>query len=245
MSVGNFPFRDPQVESVLNRLHKQAAADKWKIARRVPLLAWAVARQRLYDRRFEYSFFHDLYIPVSREQGAMLYLLARAIGARRIVEFGSSFGISTIYLAAAARETGGEVFGSELEPSKHAEATKNISEANLSKYANVLLGDAHETFRSIPAPIDLVLLDGWKAMYISVLEVLKPKLRNGAVVLADNIFTFKKVLRPFVDYMQSGENGFVSTTLQISDGFEFSLFTADNRASGKSRESPALLAASK
>lgn len=226
MSVGNLPFRDPQVEAVLNRLHKQAAADKWKIARRMPLVAWAAARKRLYDPKFEYSFFHDLYIPVSREQGAMLYLIARAIEARRIVEFGSSFGISTIYLAAAARETGGEVFGSELEPSKHAQATKNIAEANLSAHADVLLGDARETFRSIPAPIDLVLLDGWKAMYIPVIEILKPKLRNGAIVLSDNIFTFKKVLQPFVDYMQSGENGFVSTTLRISDGFEFSVFSA-------------------
>lgn len=224
MSVGNLPFRDPRVEAVLDRLHKQAAADKWKIARRIPLLAWAAARKRLYDRKFEYSFFHDLYIPISREQGAMLYLLARAIAARRIVEFGSSFGISTIYLAAAARENGGEVIGSELEPSKHERAMKNIAECGLSSYANVLLGDARDTFKSIAGPIDLVLLDGWKAMYIPVIEILKPKLRHGAMVLSDNIFTFKKVLQPFVEYMQSGENGFASTTLRISDGFEVSVF---------------------
>jgi len=226
MSVGNFPFRDPQIEQVLNRLHKQAAADKWKMASRIPMLALAAARKRLYDREFEYNFFHDLYIPVSREQGAMLYLLARAIDAHRIVEFGSSFGISAIYLAAAARENGGEVIGSELEPAKHEEATKNIAEAGLSSYANVLLGDARETFKSVSAPVDLVLLDGWKAMYIPIIEILKPKLRDRAVVLADNIFTFKKVLRPFVDYMQSGSNGFASTTLRISDGFELSVFQA-------------------
>lgn len=227
MSVGNLPFRDPKVEAVLNRLHRQAAADKWKIASRMPLVAWAALRKRLYDRKFEHRFFHDLYIPISPEQGAMLYLLARAIEARRIVEFGSSFGISTIYLAAAARENGGEVIGSEFEPSKHEQATKNIAEAGLANYANVIFGDARETFRAIAAPIDLVLLDGWKAMYIPVIEILKPKLRNGAVVMADNIFTFKKVLRPFVDYMQSGENGFASTTLRISDGFELSVFSAN------------------
>jgi predicted O-methyltransferase YrrM len=230
MSVGNLPFRDPKVEVVLNRLHKQAAADTWKIASRMPLVIWATLRKRLYDRKFEHRFFHDLYIPISREQGAMLYLLARAIEARRIVEFGSSFGISTIYLAAAARENGGEVIGSEFEASKHEQATKNIAEAGLADYANVIFGDARETFKSIAAPIDLVLLDGWKAMYIPVIEILKPKLRNGAVVLSDNIFTFKKVLRPFVDYMQSGKNGFASTTLRISDGFEFSVFVANNSA---------------
>jgi predicted O-methyltransferase YrrM len=227
MSVGNLPFRDRRVADVLNRLHKQAAADKWKIARRIPLLALAAARKRLYDPKFEYSFFHDLYIPISREQGAMLYLLARAINARTIVEFGSSFGISTIYLAAAARDNSGQVIGSELEPSKHTQATKNIAEAGLSDYTNILLGDARQTFQSIDLPIDLVLLDGWKAMYIPVIEILKPRLRNGALVLADNIFTFKKVLRPFVDYMQSGQNGFASTTLRISDGFELAVFGAE------------------
>ena len=224
MSVGNLPFRDPRVETLLNRLHAEAAADKWKIARRMPLLALAAARKRLYHRDFEYKFFHDLYIPVSREQGAMLYLMARAIHARRIVEFGSSFGISTIYLAAAARDNGGEVIGSELEPSKHGQATDNLAEAGLSSYAKILPGDARQTFQSIEPPVDLVLLDGWKAMYLPILEVLKPKLRSGAVVLADNIFTFKRVLQPFVDYMQSGDSGFASTTLRISDGFEFSVF---------------------
>jgi predicted O-methyltransferase YrrM len=184
MSVGNLPFRDPRIEAVLNRLHRQAAADKWKIARRVPLLAWAAARKKLQDKSFEYNFFHDLYIPVSREQGAMLYLIARAINARRIVEFGSSFGISAIYLAAAARDNGGELIGSEMEPSKHAQATKNIEDAGLSGYAKILPGDARETFSSIAGPVDLVLLDGWKAMYIPVIEILKPKLRSGAIVLA-------------------------------------------------------------
>lgn len=227
MSVGNLPFRDPAIESVLNRLHGEANADWRKIAMRIPMLGLAAARGRLNDSRFEHSFFHDLYIPVSREQGAMLYLLARAIGARRIVEFGSSFGISTIYLAAAIRDNGeGEVLGSELEPAKHATATRNLEEAGLSSYAEILLGDARDTFHSIPSPVDLVLLDGWKSMYIPIVELLKPKLREGAIVLADNIFTFKKILRPFVEHMQSGKNGFLSTTLRISDGFELSIFTS-------------------
>jgi predicted O-methyltransferase YrrM len=229
MSVGKLPVRDERIEAVLNRLHKQARRDPWKIAARVPLLAWAAARKRLYDPKFEHKFFHDLYIPVSREQGAMLYLVARAIRARRIVEFGTSFGISTIYLAAAIRDNGGgEVIGSEFERSKYDRATRNIEEAGLSPYANILLGDALQTFQAIPAPIDLVLLDGWKAMYIPVTELLKPKLRDGAVVLADNIFTFKRILRPFVEYVQSGKNGFLSTTLRISDGFELSVFIRDS-----------------
>lgn len=230
MSVGNLPFRDPAVERVLDRLHNEARADWRKIAMRVPVLALAAARGRLNDSLFEHKFFHDLYIPVSREQGAMLYLLARAIGAQRIVEFGSSFGISTIYLAAAVRDNGGgEVIGSELEPVKCETALRNIDEAGLSDYARIPLGDARQTFQSVPSPVDVVLLDGWKSMYVPIIKLLKPKLREGAIVLGDNIFTFKRTLRPFVEYMQSGQNGFLSTTLRISDGFEFSVFTLGSR----------------
>ncbi|HWG60036.1 MAG TPA: class I SAM-dependent methyltransferase [Candidatus Acidoferrales bacterium] len=215
---------DSRVQRVLDRLHGEARADKWKFAWRMPMLAWAALRKRTGDPAFEHAFFHDVYIPVSREQGAMLYLLARGTGARRVVEFGSSFGISTIYLAAAVRDNGGgEVIGSELEPAKHARATENIEEAGLSAYARVLPGDAQATFRNIEAPIDLLLLDGWKGLYLPILQLLAPKLRPGAFVLADNIFTFRKSLRPFVEYVQSGRNGFVSTTLHVSDGFELSV----------------------
>ncbi len=100
----------------------------------------------------------------------------------------------------------------------------HLEEAGLGDIADVRLGDALETLREVPEPIDLVLIDGWKDLYLPVLELLKPRLRPGAVVLGDNIYTFKKSLQPYVDYVQSGENGFVSTTLQLSDGFEYSVY---------------------
>ena len=166
------------------------------------------------------------YVPVTRSQGQMLYLIARSLDARRIVEFGTSFGISTLYLAAAVKDNGGGVvIGSELEPTKHEQAEKNMREAGLEAFTDIRLGDAFQTFVGIEAPIDLVLLDGWKDGYLPVLKLLQPKLRQRAIVLADNIFMFKKALRPYVDYVQSGTNGFVSSTLEISDGFELSVFT--------------------
>jgi predicted O-methyltransferase YrrM len=167
--------------------------------------------------------FKDVYIPISREQGRFLYLTAVAMGARRIVEFGTSFGVSTIYAAAAARDTGGEVIGSELEPSKHERALANLAEAGLADVVEVRLGDAMETLRGVPAPIDLVLLDGWNDLYLPVLQLLEPKLRPGSVVLADNIKTFRRSLAPYVEYVQSGRQGFRSVTLPLKDGFEFSV----------------------
>ena len=122
------------------------------------------------------------------------------------------------------KRQGGVVIGSELEPSKHARAVANLKEAGLDEIAEVRLGDALQTLRELPEPIDLVLLDGWKDLYLPVLDLVRPRLRKGAVVLADNIFTFRKSLRPYVEHMQSDANGFESTTLRISDGFEFSVY---------------------
>jgi predicted O-methyltransferase YrrM len=229
--ASQYPFQHLKIAAVLDRLHDAAKADKWKLARRATRFLWFFLNPRETDNRLMHVLFHDVYIPVSREQGALLYLIVRAINARRVVEFGSSFGISTIYLTTAVMDnmqsnpgTFGQVIGSELEPHKHAVATQNLEVAGLSDIAKILLGDAMERFQTVEAPVDLVLLDGWKELYLPVVKLLKPKLRPGAVVMSDNIFTFKRALRPFLEYMQSGKNGFVSSTLRISDGFEFSVF---------------------
>ena len=216
--------REP-TRSVLARLHAKARGDRWKFVGLLPRLAAGWARGRSFSEIVTPEAMKDVFIPVSAEQGRLLYLTARAIGARTLVEFGTSFGISTIYLAAALADNGGgRVFGSEIEAGKHARAQEHLAEAGLAGLAEVRLGDARETLATVPGPVDLVLLDGWKDLYLPVLGLLEPKLRPGAVVLADNIFTFRKDLRPYVEHVQSGEHGFVSTTLRISDGFEYSVY---------------------
>lgn len=217
---------DPKVRGVLDRLHQAARGDMLKF---VPIAA-ALGASKLFGRRMEAAaqatLFKDVYIPINRSQGELLYLLARSIGAKRIVEFGTSFGISTLYLAAAVRDGGGggRVIGTELEPRKRDAALRHLEEAGLSEVSEVRLGDARETLQDVPGPVDLVLLDGWKDLYLPILDLMRPKLRRGSLVLADNIFTFKKSLRPYVEHVQSEDSGFRSTTLPLSDGFELSLF---------------------
>jgi predicted O-methyltransferase YrrM len=216
----------PSVARTLDRLHRRARADLLRIALVAPfVIPDLLGLRRPDDDRLSHRM-RSAYIPVSRSQGQMLYLIARTIDARRIVEFGTSFGISTLYLAAAVKDNGGGVVvGSELEPSKHAKANEHLREAGLDGFTDVRLGDALVTLADVEAPVDMVLLDGWKDTYLPVLKLLQPKLRLRAVVLADNIFTFKRSLRPYVEYVQCGANGFVSSTLDISDGFELSVFT--------------------
>lgn len=140
------------------------------------------------DYRALYSSMKHFHLAVSRETGTMLYMLARAIRARSIVEFGTSFGISTIHLAAALQDNGGgRLIGTEFEPSKVAHARKNVAAAGLSHLVEVREGDALETLaHGLPDLIDFVLLDGAKPLYMKVLSLLEPYLREGALIVADN-----------------------------------------------------------
>jgi predicted O-methyltransferase YrrM len=217
-------LEDPRVARTLDRLHRAARRDWFFFARHLPLMARLIlSREGAAPSAEQARLLKDVYIPLSRAQGRFLYLVARSIGARRLVEFGTSFGVSTIYAAAAARDTGGYVIGSELEPGKHQAAIANLAAAGLADFAEVRLGDAMQTLRDVPGPVDLVLLDGWKELYLPVLQMLEPKLRPGAVVLADNIKTFRRALAGYVDYVQSARSGFASVTLPLKDGFEYSV----------------------
>lgn len=215
-----------QVQKVLGRLYESARGDRYRLFRLSPKLILGRLRGTRLDAILSPSDLKDIYLPISREQGEFLYLTARASKARRIVEFGTSFGISTIYLASAVKDNGGGVvIGTELEPSKRERAMANFEEAGLGDVVEVRLGDALETLRDLPEPIDMVLLDGWKDLYLPVLELVKPRLRHGSLVLADNVISFKKSLRSYLEHVKSGKNGFQSTTLKMADGFEYSVYT--------------------
>ncbi|MCE9524385.1 MAG: class I SAM-dependent methyltransferase [Alphaproteobacteria bacterium] len=213
---------DPKISSTLKDLHRRAKGDRWIFLRALPAVAIAaLSGGEIFDAAAPYL--KNAYIPVDPDQGALLYLTARAIGARNIVEFGTSFGISTIYLAAAARLNDGHVTGTELESKKVNAARANVARAGLAQFVDVLEGDAMKTLANIDQPIDLLLLDGWKDIYLPMIKMLTPKMRAGAVVLADNIFTFKKTLAPYVHHMKDRANGFESVTLPLGHGMEYSV----------------------
>lgn len=149
-------------------------------------------RERLMQSKTEYLDFYgrlkDLWLPVSREAGALLYMLARSSGARSIVEFGTSFGISTLHLAAALRDNGGgRLITSEFEPSKIARARQNLADGGLIDLVEIREGDALKTLSGdLPETIDLLLLDGAKSLYREVLDLVEDRLSPGALIVADN-----------------------------------------------------------
>jgi predicted O-methyltransferase YrrM len=135
-----------------------------------------------------YGMLKDLWLPVTRETGKLLYMLARGTGARNIVEFGTSFGISTLHLAAALRDNGGgRIITSEFEPSKVARARTHLVEGGVADLVEIREGDALKTLGvDLPETIDLLLLDGAKPLYPDILRLVESRLKPGALIVADN-----------------------------------------------------------
>lgn len=176
---------------LLDRLFDEAAASRRDIDAAFADLSDA-AQARLMRSKTDYR---DLYgrlknvpLPVSRTTGTLLYMLARSFGARTIVEFGTSFGISTLHLAAALKDNGGgRLITTEFEPSKAARARDHLAAGGLSDLVEIREGDALQTLRvDLPETIDLVLLDGAKGLYPDILSLVESRLRPGAFIVADN-----------------------------------------------------------
>jgi len=173
------------------------------------------------DYREFYTRMKDAHLAVSRETAALLYMLARSTGARTIVEFGTSFGISTLHLAAALRDNGGgRLITSEFEPSKVAHARENFAAGGLADLIEIREGDALETLaRDLPDQIDLLLLDGAKGLYPAVLGLVEDRLRPGAFILADNADWspeyLARVRSPAHGYMSTPFAGDVELSMRV------------------------------
>jgi len=180
-------------------------------------------RTRLMRSKTDYLDFYgrlkDLPLAVSRETGVLLYMLARGCGARTIVEFGTSFGISTLHLAAALRDNGGgRLITSEFEPSKVARARDHLTAGGLIDLVEIRVGDALKTLSvDLPETVDLLLLDGAKALYPEILSLVESRLRPGAFIVADNA----DLSPDYLARVRSPANGYMSTP--FADDVELSM----------------------
>lgn len=180
-------------------------------------------RERLMRSKTEYLDLYnrmkDLWLPVSRETGRLLYMLARSCRARTIVEFGTSFGISTLHLAAALRDNGGgRLITTEFEPAKVARAREHLSAGGVIDLVEIREGDALKTLGTdLPTTIDLLLLDGAKSLYPEILALVESRLRPGALVVADNA----DYSPDYLERVRAASGGYVS--VPFADDVELSM----------------------
>lgn len=210
----------PRVRAVLDRLFARAELDE-----QAPISGSSHPSLAGEDARERAEALQDVLMPISAAGGDLLYALVRSARPATVVEFGTSFGLSTIYLAAAVADNGtGRVVSTELSAHKVATARENLAEAGLDGVVDVLEGDALETLADVEAPIGLVLLDGWKDLYVPVLQSLEPRLAPGAIVVADDS-SFPS-MAPYLQYVRDPTNGYVSVDFPVEDGMELSCRTA-------------------
>jgi predicted O-methyltransferase YrrM len=208
----------PPVRPVLDRLFQAADHDD---ARRAALHDRRPEGFAGLSAREQADAFAELYIPVSPEGGRLLYTLIRAGRPSTVVEFGTSFGISTIHLAAAVRDNGtGRVVSTELSAAKVARARANLAEAGLADVVTVLEGDALQTLAGLPGPVGFVLLDGWKNLYLPVLRLLEPGLPPGALVVADDTISMAAQMADYLAYVRDPARGYLSVSFPDGDGLE-------------------------
>jgi predicted O-methyltransferase YrrM len=197
---------------LLDRLFEEADASEAELETAAAALS-DEELARLMRSKTEYRDFYgrlkNMPLAVSRETGALLYMLARSSRARMIVEFGTSFGISTLHLAAALRDNGGgRLITSEFEPSKAARARHNLTAGGLIDLVEIREGDALQTLSiDLPDTIDLLLLDGAKSLYPEILSLVESRLRPGAVIVADNADHSPEYLA----HVRAPANGYMST----------------------------------
>jgi len=163
---------------------------------------------------------------ITRDTGRLLWIVINATRATRIVEVGTSNAFSTIWLADAARATGGRVTTLELNPDKIALARRNLASAGLTGFVDIIEGKAAETLASLPGPFDLVFLDADRPSYLTYLELVVPKLRAGGLLVADNVTSHAPELQDYLARVKSHPQLF-SVTVPIGNGEEIAVKLGD------------------
>jgi len=139
-------------------------------------------------------------ISVPPEDGRVLRLLTEAVGARNVVEIGTSNGYASIWFCLALRATGGKLTTFEIDPGRASLARENFKRAGVEKLVTIVLGDAHKTVTGLKEPIDLLFIDADKSGYLDYFNKLLPLVRPGGLILAHNT---SDVASKMQDYLEA------------------------------------------
>ena len=220
------PLNDPKLEALLNRLHAQSdtqvdETDAY-FARREQ--ESTLVQENYYDDDM-HRFLTDKMVALDRDKAEFCYLLCRSLRATRVVEAGTSFGVSTLYLAAAVRDNQvahGVVIGTESEPKKVEIARANFKEAGLSEFIDLREGDLRQTLRDVGGPVDFMLVDIWEVAQ-PALELVSASLRPGAIVVCDNTAVDADEYRDYFEFVNDPCNRLRTMTVPFEGGFEITV----------------------
>ncbi len=219
---------DPRVDALLDRLHTQSTSQDPALGEYFRKRAQEEGGNwKEFDAASE-AFMADKMVALDRDKAQFCYQVCRALRARCVVEAGTSFGVSTLYLAAAVRDNGyapgdGIVIGTEHEPAKARAAQAHFGEAGLADYIDLRQGDLRTTLAQIEGPVDFMLMDIWTPMARPAVEHVSPHLRVGAVIICDNTIPFREAYADYFDFVSAPANRLRTMTLPFAGGLEFTV----------------------
>ena len=219
---------DPTLEAFLARLHEQSEAQRSESKAYFAARALEAAPVAADDAGKK-LFLNDKLVALDSDKAQFCYQLCRALGARRVVEAGTSFGVSTLYLAAAMRDNarlrGGHhvVIGTEYEAAKVRKARANFRSAGLEAFVDLREGDLRETLRDTGGPVDFMLVDIWTRMSKPALEIVAPHLSPGAIVVCDNTRALREEYEYYFSFIADPRNRLRTMTLPFAGGLEFTV----------------------
>ncbi|KAI0976626.1 O-methyltransferase [Xylaria arbuscula] len=236
-----------RVKALLHRLHANSLAQEEELNKpngvlsalnplKVKGAAGDAAAQADYQRQFD-DLMRDKMIALEQDKALFVYHLCRTLSATRIVEAGTSFGLSTIYLALAVgqnasrldpeQKKAAKVIATEYESSKIALARQHWKEAGdeVEPWIELREGDLRQTLASdLPADIDFVLFDIWTPMVLPTLRLLEPNLKKGAVIVTDNVTSSADGYRDFHEYIEAHRSAYRTLVLPYSGGLEYTVY---------------------
>lgn len=230
-------LNDTKLEAFLAALHAQSEGQSGAIdayfARRIKegTLSWDGLDAETT------AFFRDKMVALEKDKAEFCYALCRALGAKRVVECGTSFGVSTLYLAAAVRDNiassseavgnrekpGGIVIATEHEAGKAKIARQNFAAAGLSQFIDLREGDLKDTLKTIEGPVDFVLLDIWAEAVMPAISNIAPHLRQGAIIIADNTTSARRGYEAYFAFIADPKNRLRTLTLPFAGGLEMTV----------------------
>lgn len=217
---------DDRLRSLLDRLHAASDAQAEEVAAHSREGNWRSTTGTEAEVEEGREFWADKYVALDRDKAELCYLLCRIRGARRVVEAGTSFGVSTLYLAAAVRDNGGgTVIGTERERDKANQARRNFETAGLDDLIELREGDLRQTLAPDDGPVDALLLDIWTPMVRPTVELVAPRIPAGGFIIADNTTWRRSAYEELFDYLGDPANGFSTITLPFSGGLELAVRT--------------------
>jgi len=219
-------LNDPKLEGLLDRLHAQSdlQVDETNAGFERREGEIAIDQENFYDDAMR-RFLLDKMVALDRDKAQFCYLICRSLNAKRVVEAGTSFGISTLYLAAAVRDNqveNGVVIGTEYEPTKVKIARANFKEAGLTDFIDLREGDLRQTLQDVGGPVDFMLIDIWEVA-LPALELVSPSLRPGAIVACDNTAVDAAEYHDYFEFVHDPRNRFRTMTVPFEGGFELSV----------------------